>query len=166
MLTQHAGGHAGLHAQVAHATHHGQHGLERGAVADLPPGPTHAEAIRTGLFRGPRPLQHRLHLHLCFESTHVTAVVNRLGAVGAVLLATSGFHAEQGSQLHVVSRIRDAVNVLGLPQQLHQWQFQQGLDVLCRPVVTRLQSHGAIGVRPPKRRERLWKSSSARLRAS
>ena len=44
---EHAGGDAGLHAQLAHTAHHGEHRFKGGAFTDLAPGPTHAEAVGT-----------------------------------------------------------------------------------------------------------------------
>ena len=135
LVAQHPGGHAGLHPQLTHTTHHRQHGFKGSPIADLPPGPAHAETIGAGLLGRPGPLQHRLHLHLSLEGGDITAVVNRLGAVGTVLFAAAGFHAQQRGQLHPVTGVGGAVHGLRLPEQLHQRQFQQRLDFGDGPVV-------------------------------
>ena len=93
LIGEHARGDAGFHAHASHPTHHLEHGLEGRAIANLPPGPAHAEPVGTGFLGSPCPLQHRCNLHLSFEGRNVTAVVNRLGAVGTVLLAAAGFDA-------------------------------------------------------------------------
>ena len=72
-----------------------------------------------GLLGCPGPLQHRLHLQLR-PARHIAAVVQRLGAIGAVLFAAAGLNAEQRGQLHVVAGVGGAVHLLGLPKQLHQ----------------------------------------------
>ena len=131
---EHAGGHAGLEPQLPHAPHHLEHGLEGGSVADFAPGPAHAEALGAGRFGGPGPFQHRCHLQVgaAFE---VAAVVQGLGAVGAVLFTAAGFNAEQGGELHPVAGIGLAMHRLGAPEQVHQGQGQKGLDLGHTPVV-------------------------------
>ena len=89
---------------------------------------------------GPRLLgrpgagQHRRHIQFRLAG-HIAAVVHRLGAIGTVLLAATGFDTEQRSKLHLITRIRHAVHLLGLPKQIHQGQIQQGLDLGAGPVV-------------------------------
>ena len=166
LVGEHPRGHAGFHPHAAHPSHHLEHRLKGSAIADLPPGPAHAEAISSGFLGGPGPLKHRLHLHLGFKGRHVTAVVDRLRAVGTVFFAAPRFHAQQRGQLHPVARVGFPMHGLGLPEQLHQGKFQQGLDLLGGPVVADAEGHGRIGSRPPKRRWRRWKSSRAAFSAS
>jgi len=122
----------------------------------------------TGLLGRPSPGQHRLHLQLR-PTCDVAAVVHRLGAIGAVLLTAAGLHAQQRGQLHPVAGVGRAMHRLGPPEQLHQRQFQQRLDLSSGPVVAegegRLgegggqglrKSQGETGSTPPKRRWRLW----------
>lgn len=149
---EHAGGHAGLQPQLAHAPHHLQHRLKGGAVANVAPGPAHAEAVGTGITGSPGPRQHRLHLQLR-TPRDIAAVVHGLGAIGAVLLTAAGLDAQQGGQLHPVARVGGPVHLLGLPEQVHQRQIQQGLDFRLAPIVAR--DHGGVST-PPKRRWRPW----------
>ena len=50
-----------------------------------------AKAIGTGLPSGAGALQHRFHLHLGLKRRHIAAVVDRLGAIGAVFFAAPVF---------------------------------------------------------------------------
>ena len=105
-----------------------------------------------GLPGSPGPRQYGPHLELR-PAADIGAVVHRLGAVGAVLLAAPRLDAEQGGQLHVIARVRRSMHLLGLPEQIHQRLSEQGLDLRSRPVVT--GDHEAA-VMPPKRRVRPW----------
>ena len=82
--------------------------------------------------------------------------MDRLRAVGAILFASSGLHAQEGGELNAVARVGVPMNGLGLPQQIHQRQFQQRLDLFGAPVVTDRNGHGVVGSSPPKRRLRPW----------
>ena len=155
LIGEHAGGDAGFHSHAANPAHHLEHCLEGRAIANLPPGPAHAEPVCTGFFGSASPLQHGCNLHLGFEGRDVTAVVDGLGAVGAVLLAAAGLDAQQGCQLHPIARIGFPVDALRLPQQLHQREFKQGLNLFRAPVVAGAQAHDWRVSRPPKRRWRL-----------
>ena len=124
-----------------------------------------------GLFGGSCPGQDRLHLELGL-SGHIAAVVHRLRAVGAVLLAAAGFDTQQGGQLNPIPRIGLAVHLLGLPEQIHQRQLQERLDLSGAPVVAHRKGRGGHGSQeetdstPPKRRWRFWKSIKAVTRAA
>ena len=156
IVREHSCGHAGFHAHAPHTTHHLQHRFKLSAVANFSPSPSHAEPVCSSLLGGAGPLQHRLHPHLGFEARHIAAVVDRLRAVGAILFASAGLHAQQGGQLNAVARVGVPMNGLGLPQQIHQRQFQQRLDLFGGPVVTGRNGHVVIGSSPPKRRLRPW----------
>ncbi|CAI8153037.1 MAG: Uncharacterised protein [Synechococcus sp. CC9902] len=155
LVGEHPRGDAGFHPHSAHPAHHFKHRLEGRAIPNLSPGPAHAEPVGTGFLGSPCPLQHRCNLHLSFEGRDITAVVNRLGAVGTVLLAASGFDAQQRCQLHPIARIGFPMDRLGLPQQFHQRKLKQGLNLLGAPVVADVQTHDRRVSRPPKRRCRL-----------
>ena len=145
-VAEHPRRYTGLQPQLPHAPHHLQHRLEGGPVADVAPGPAHAEAMGTRSPGGPGPLQHRLHLQLR-PAGHVAAVVHRLGAVGAVLLAASRLHRQQRGQLHPIARVGLAVHGLGLPEQIHQGQLQQRLDLVPAPVMAERRLASGAGVR-------------------
>ena len=133
-IGEHSCSDTGFKTQLTHPSNHPQHRLKGRSFTDLPPGPAHAKAIGTGSGRCTCPVQDRLHLQIGL-TTHITAVVHRLGAVGTVLLAATGLDAQQRSQLNPVPRIGGPVHALGAPEQIHQRQVKQGLDLLKRPVV-------------------------------
>ena len=49
VIGKHAGRDARFHPQGTHATHHLQHRLEGGTIADFTPSPAHAKPVRTSL---------------------------------------------------------------------------------------------------------------------
>ena len=99
-------------------------------------------------------LQHPIHLQLQLGlRRHITAVMHGLRAIGAVLFTATGFDAQQGRQLHVITGwMRIAMHLLSAPKQIHQRQLQQGFDFSEIPVVANESGHQISSCTPPKRR--------------
>jgi hypothetical protein len=94
-----------------------------------------------GVAGGSGPGQHRFHLQ-GGVAVDGTAAVERLGAIGAVFFAAAGADAEQGGELDVIAGVGGPVDLLGLPEQVHQGGGQQGFDLRLGPVVAR--DHGGV----------------------
>ena len=134
VVGEHPSGHAGFQAQLPHAADHLQHRLKRRPLADLPPGPTHAETIGSSIGSSPCAIEHGFHFQVRLAGD-ITAVMHRLRAVSAVLLTATGLHAQQRGQLDPVTGIGSAMHTLGTPEQVHQGERQEVFDLLQAPVM-------------------------------
>lgn len=116
LLREHAERATRVHVEAADGTHHCQHLVERVALRDVSPRCAHAEtgrALGLGLGRCRRDIVQREQV----RARNARLVVRRLGAIGAVLGAATGFDAQQHAALDLGRQMVRAMHRLGAERE-------------------------------------------------
>ncbi len=132
VVFQHAQGHAGFHAQVLDALHHGFQHIHV-AIFGGTPRRAHAIAGCAASLGFPGFCQHTLNFDQ-LGGRKLGAIARGLRTIGAIFGTAAGFDAEQLGTLHLIGIKVLSMHRLGAKQQIHKGKVVDGVCLFAGPV--------------------------------